>query len=101
MCNDHKVLFIKHSISKYLLPYEQYRISSINKSIYEYIYNKSIYNHIHFIRNALYWNKYYKTHQINFNKIFKSMNINELMQVKYNIIYLHKINEYICKKKRQ
>ena len=99
---SHKLFFMKHVISTFLLPYQQYKIASINKTFYKHICGQ--YQTPQFIRDALYWNKLYNcnyyNHKIKFDfiKTLKSMNILELMQLKYNVIYLDKINQYIITK---
>lgn len=100
---------MKHIISTYLLPYEQYKIASINKTFYKHICGHQMtqkYNTSHFIRDCVYWNKLYNNHyyhhriNLNFCQTLKSMDKTQLMQLKYNVIYLHDINQYIDQKEK-
>eukprot|EP01083_Nonionella_stella_P033434 91539_1 len=99
--SSHKLFFLKHIISNYLLSYEQYRIAPTSKALYQHICNESTYNESMFIRDAMYWNHYSHSHaqiDIDFLHTLKSMDTSRLMQLKYIVIYLHKINAYIAKK---
>ena len=120
----HKLMFIQHSITSYLLPYEAHRIASVSKAFYEHIC-RSTYCCYHFVRDALYWRRYsnqryrpgpavydddhlqnqMETHHqsthsqrsihFDFTKTLQSLDIQELMQLKYSVIHLHTINQYI------
>lgn len=105
MFNAHKMLLLTHTISHYLLPYEQHRIARLNKSVYHRICDKSIYTAAHFVRDAMYFAKYHEhalrhghnQHAMKFDFVqtLQSLQVSELMQLKYNVIYLDKINAYI------